>query len=391
MAPTNKAQAAGVSSGSFLELRAQVAKRTEGLTKDKAAGSVTATVGRKKNGKKPIKWALPNKGVEGRAARDLEQEVLERRTVESTRAALERKAKIYEKLKKGQSGGLSEAQYDALLVDFDSKPDDPYESDSDDVDESLTVPVPGDDDDPVIEYEDEFGRLRSAKRSEVPRHLLPRQDGGVDDDEYVVYLASLFVSFMVCRLSDTSRPLYMIGDPVNFFPVYEPSSERVASIKAAASEENNPLNQHYDASREVRAKGAGFYQFSADEETRKKQMEELHQARQETEKTRQELGAVDLKAGEVEGMQEDSNALRSRAMEKRKRELEERRKAVEAKRRKFQNGDVPSAVATQSPAPSSASAAAVPTKKAAPIPDAASSAADSFLAALELDLAMNKR
>lgn len=66
---------------------------------------------------KPSKWTLPNKGVERRAARDLEQEVLERRTVESTRAALERKAKIYEKLKKGQSGGLSEAQYDGLLVD----------------------------------------------------------------------------------------------------------------------------------------------------------------------------------------------------------------------------------------------------------------------------------
>ena len=66
---------------------------------------------------KQSKWALPNKGVQVRAARDLEQERLDRRTVESTRATLERKAKIYEKLKKGQSGGLSEAQFDGLLVD----------------------------------------------------------------------------------------------------------------------------------------------------------------------------------------------------------------------------------------------------------------------------------
>lgn len=42
---------------------------------------------------------------------------MDRRTVESGRAILERKAKIYEKLKKGQSGGLNDAQYDALLVD----------------------------------------------------------------------------------------------------------------------------------------------------------------------------------------------------------------------------------------------------------------------------------
>lgn len=37
--------------------------------------------------------------------------------MDSGRAILERKAKIYEKLKKGQSGGLDDAQYDALLVD----------------------------------------------------------------------------------------------------------------------------------------------------------------------------------------------------------------------------------------------------------------------------------
>jgi len=43
MAPTNKAQAAGVSSGSFLELRAQVSKKKESLTK----GNATAVVGRK--------------------------------------------------------------------------------------------------------------------------------------------------------------------------------------------------------------------------------------------------------------------------------------------------------------------------------------------------------
>jgi hypothetical protein len=133
MPPTNKAQAAGVSAGSFLELRAQVAKQKESLTKGKA----TAVAGRKKEGKvrnspsnsctfhltissrsqKPTKWALTNKGVEGRAARDLEQDRLDRRTVESTRSILERKTKLYEKLKKGQSGGLSKAQFDSLLVD----------------------------------------------------------------------------------------------------------------------------------------------------------------------------------------------------------------------------------------------------------------------------------
>lgn len=38
-------------------------------------------------------------------------------TIESARAALERKAKVYEKLMRGKSGGLSEKQYEGLLVD----------------------------------------------------------------------------------------------------------------------------------------------------------------------------------------------------------------------------------------------------------------------------------
>jgi len=125
--------------------------------------------------------------------------------------------------------------------------------------------------------------------------------------------------------------LFLIGNPVDHFPVYEPSEERIAEVGLKFSEENNPLNLHYDASKEVRTKGAGFYQFSGDEETRRKQMEELKTARDETEKTRQELGAEDIKPGE-EGMA--ATGVKSRAMEKRKRELEERRKLIEAKHKK---------------------------------------------------------
>lgn len=50
MAPTNKAKAAGVSSGSFLELRAQVAKQKDSLSKG-GATAATAVDGGKKNGK----------------------------------------------------------------------------------------------------------------------------------------------------------------------------------------------------------------------------------------------------------------------------------------------------------------------------------------------------
>lgn len=132
---------------------------------------------------------------------------------------------------------------------------------------------------------------------------------------------------------------FYIGNPVNHFPVYEPSEERIAEIAKAHAEENNPLGVHYDASREIRTKGAGFYQFSADEETRRAQMEELKASRDDTERTRQEVGAVDIRPGEIEGMRDGevgtATNAKSRAMEKRKRDMEERRKMIEAKRRKI--------------------------------------------------------
>ncbi|EMD34134.1 hypothetical protein CERSUDRAFT_98059 [Gelatoporia subvermispora B] len=329
MPPRDKSKAAGVSASSFFDLKAELAKKEEEFTKAKAAGKATALVGGvKRPDKKPTVWARQNSGVKSRAARDIELEAVDRPTLEAAQAKLQRKAEIYEKLMRGKSGGLSEKQLDTLLVDFDQKAADHYESDSDDVDESLTVPGPpgGAGDDPVIEYEDEFGRVRTARRSEVPRHLLPASERDEQDDE------------------DDFDP-YVIHNPVDHFPVYEPSAERVEAIQKEFSEENNPLNIHYDAAREVRAKGAGFYQFSGDEETRQRQMEELRRAREETERTRQDTGALDVRPGELEGMRApEADAVgikRSRAMEKRKRELEERRRLLDAKRRKTGKGSAP--------------------------------------------------
>ena len=173
------------------------------------------------------------------------------------------------------------------------------------------------------------------------------------------------------------------------------------------------MESHYDASHEVRAKGAAFYAFSTDEEKRRREMEELKRAREETDRARREAGAVDVKPGESEGLavvvgdrdNKGKEAARSRAMEKRKREIEERRKLVEAKRRKLKDGGKDGEV----PAPVSDSAEKVDpfaAVEAATMPKSqknkskrdqkdklliptlkpSTNAADDFLAALEQDL-----
>lgn len=138
----------------------------------------------------------------------------------------------------------------------------------------------------------------------------------------------------------------MIRGEVNYFPTYQQSEERIAQIQESLVED--PLNVHYDASKEVRAKGAGFYQFSADEEERRRQMEELKKARGDTEKARDETGAEDPAT---------KDSAPSRAMGKRKREIEERRKAIDAKRRKL----APSASSSATPTALSAAASSTPT------------------------------
>ncbi|KIY43948.1 hypothetical protein FISHEDRAFT_11966, partial [Fistulina hepatica ATCC 64428] len=299
MSNAMKSKAKGLSATSFFDLKAELALQEQSFTKNKATGIPASS---SKPAKKPTIWGKQNKGVKSRTQRDEEVHLAERPTLESARAALERKSLIYDKLMKGKSGGLSDRQYSSLLVDFDAKVDGSYEYDSDDVDESLTVPL-APDDDPIVEYEDEFGRIRTARRSEVPRELLDKPK-----DE---------------------------GNPVNHFPTYEPTAERIEEIEQRYSEENNPLNVHYDSTREPRAHGAGFYQFSKDEETRRAQMAELSTAHEETARVRQELGAEDVSPGHMEGIRPvEAVAGPSKALQKRKLELEERRKALEAKRRK---------------------------------------------------------
>ena len=146
MAPrstTNKAKAAGIGASSFLDLKAELAAKEKEISENRTGGKKT-TAGGQKPGKvsdfprspfgramlilfllflsigseqKPTVWSRPNKGVNARAAKDIELEAIERPKIETSYAILERKSRIYEKLDRGKDAGLSEKQYGSLLVD----------------------------------------------------------------------------------------------------------------------------------------------------------------------------------------------------------------------------------------------------------------------------------
>lgn len=103
-----------------------------------------------------------------------------------------------------------------------------------------------DDEDPWVEYEDEFGRTRIVRRSELPQRS-PLPEPYSDEEEEGGYSMQR--------------------------PGYDGSGDR------------SDMN-HYEADREIRTKGVGFYKFSRDEQDRQDQINKLNQLRQETENAR---------------------------------------------------------------------------------------------------------
>lgn len=191
----------------------------------------------------------------------------------------------------------------------------------------------------------------------------------------------------------------------NHFPVYEQSEETLAAIEKDYIEATKDPIQHYDASKDNRTIGAGFYKFSKDEEERMKEMEDLKRRREETVGRRKEEGVDVVQDGGVEEGVE--RKITGKGMDKRKRELEERRKALEAKRRKKNPDSILSSVPTPTPPPTNSSVtetsrpkttttatASTPSADLPPPPHLPSTkppafvtvAADDFLANLEADL-----
>lgn len=111
------------------------------------------------------------------------------------------------------------------------------------------------------------------------------------------------------------------------FHVYEPSAEEIVERRKKLNLDA-PLNAHFDGTKEVRNRGAGFIQLSGDEETRRRQMQELANERQETEQERAKVQEV----GDAQARRDKELQDRKMLIEEKKRQILEKRKAAEAAR-----------------------------------------------------------
>lgn len=261
-----------------------------------------------------------NKGSKKRAQKDLDdndnggqvfqQDVggVDDSTLHRSKRKMEEKARLYSAMKRGDYvAGENEPEQ---LIDFDRKW---AENEARGVGNEPEVLSSSEDDwgngdnTELIEYEDDFGRIRTGTRAEkerMERKLRFRALGAEELDR------------MSARPAAPSQIIY--GDTVQT-AAFNPDEDTTYKMETLASKRDRsmtpPEAKHYEGDSEIRSRGTGFFAFSKDEEIRKQEMESLERERLETERIRRE---------------------RDEKKEARKREIEQRRQEIAEKRAKKQ-------------------------------------------------------
>jgi len=219
---------------------------------------------------------------------------------------MEEKARLYAAMKRGDYVGKEGEA--APLVDFDRKwaekqegGGDGGESSSGSDNESDSDGGDNNNDNEIIEYEDEFGRMRRGTAADKQR-LSRRLARGTT--------AASELERMSARPRAPEGVIY--GDAVQTDAFAAADEERMEEIAAKRDRSATPPPaEHYRAEREIRSKGVGFYAFSAEEGTREAEMAALKEERARTEALRK--------------AREEKVAARKREIEERRREIGEKR------------------------------------------------------------------
>lgn len=275
-------------------------------SKSKTDSLFSAKVKRKPGARKPNDDPDPTKKLTLKDPTTTEEE---KSALAAARRKMEEKARLYAAMKRGDyvPGREGEA---APLVDFDrkwaeeqakgaaasaSEDDDHHPSSSSDEDKASAKKP-----EELVEYEDEFGRLRTATRAAHAAHLRRLARGTY---------ASAELEGMSARPAAPDGLMYGAAVQAAAFAAADPDRMEELAGKRDRSA-TPPEEKHYDARGEIRSRGTGFYAFG-EGEGRREAMRGLEGERRETERVRRERV---VEVGE-----------RRRVVEERRRVVEERR------------------------------------------------------------------
>ncbi|XP_028628885.1 coiled-coil domain-containing protein 174 isoform X2 [Grammomys surdaster] len=265
-----------VTASSLVDLKAELFRKQEEFKQEKLLKDSGVFGKPKTTNKKPSIWSKQNAGVSSRAEKDAEQKLEEQKTLDKSREKLEEKAKLYEKMTKGDF--LDEEVEDMYLVDFTQKiidkrkemevlsatRDSRIKEERDDDDEEFSekdIPPPQDPSEEWVDYVDSLGRSRRCMRKDLP--------GLLEMDKNLQ--GRLFVS------------------PANEKTLLSEDMRKELQRQQWEEEEREALKKpmgpiHYEDIRENEARqlGVGYFAFARDKELRNKQMKTLEMLREQT-------------------------------------------------------------------------------------------------------------
>ncbi|KIX03039.1 uncharacterized protein Z518_06589 [Rhinocladiella mackenziei CBS 650.93] len=313
--PASKTKAKEISSSTSLAFSTNLAS----LISSSSSTKNKPTTGRPRPSKDKLDiFTAHNKNVKKRSAADLDDGRQRHQTrddigsvdeaeLHRSKRKMEDKVRLYNAMKRGEYIGREDYD-DRGLVDFDRKwAENEAKGQCQDSESSDSEDAGSGDEEDLVEYFDEFGRLRKGTKAQAAREerRIRMKARAAEEEER-----------LSARPSMPSNIIY--GDAIQHeaFNPDQVIADRMSEIaKKRDRSATPPPDTHYDASAEVRIKGTGFYTFSKDAEERKKEMDSLERERQETERIRKE--------------KEDKR-------DQRKKELEERRRLIAEQRAKAQ-------------------------------------------------------
>ncbi|KAJ6437840.1 SH3 domain-containing protein [Purpureocillium lavendulum] len=298
-----KKQKRGTALSSSLDFKAQLSSLVSNAS---ASGTTSGRVRPSKGPKDDIFRHKPKQAGRDDANKLVLKEVAgtedEAQELARARRKMEDKARRYAAMKRGDYvPGENEAE---PLVDFDRKwaegeeGKDGYASttssddDDDDQDEAANE---------IIEWDDEFGRRRRGTRAEKEKMERWARRGLLGAEE---------LERMSARPAAPSNLIY--GDAIQAMAFNPEDADKMEELAQKRDRSATPPEmKHYDADKEIRTKGVGFYKFSKDEEGRTREFASLEEERKQTEQERK--------------TREDQKEARRLEIERRRRDMGARR------------------------------------------------------------------
>ncbi|NXE12418.1 CC174 protein, partial [Lophotis ruficrista] len=313
-----------VAASSLVDLKAELFRKQEEFKKEKLLKDAGIFAKPKTSNKKPSIWNKQNTGVANRAEKDVEQKTEEEHILDKSRKKLEEKAKLYEKMTKGDFP--DEETEDLYLVDFTQKIIDKQhevqelyqsetarktsekETDDEETQPEMEIPPPEDPDEEWVDYVDFLGRSRRCMKKDLPSLLKMDQE----------LQGKRCLDGNTLLSEDMRRELQR--------QQWEKEEEE------ALRKPMGPI--HYEDIRENEARqlGVGYFAFSRDKELRHKQRATLDMLREQT---------LDQRTKREQLKEKRKAALDARLSKLRARKIKKLREAgLEEEAEKLENGEV---------------------------------------------------